>query len=45
MDMKKIGKTICYLRKKQGLTQQDIAKYLNVSFQAVSKWERGVSHT
>lgn len=38
-----IGKNISILRKKQGLTQEELAKQLNVSFQAVSKWETGVS--
>ncbi len=36
-----IGKTIADRRKELGLTQQALAKKLNVSFQAVSKWENG----
>ncbi|MBP3458039.1 MAG: helix-turn-helix transcriptional regulator [Lachnospiraceae bacterium] len=32
-------------RKALGYTQQDLAGYLNVSYQAVSKWENGVSHS
>ena len=39
-----IGKNISILRKKQGLTQEELAKQLNVSFQAVSKWETGSSY-
>lgn len=39
--MKKIGQQICYLRKAKGLTQADLGERLGVSFQAVSKWERG----
>ena len=32
-------------RKALGLTQEQIAEYLNVSIPAVSKWEKGVSHS
>ena len=38
-----IGKNIYALRKKQGLTQERLAELVNVSFQAVSKWENGIS--
>ncbi|MDE7297627.1 MAG: methyltransferase domain-containing protein [Lachnospiraceae bacterium] len=38
-----IGKNIYSLRKKQGLTQEELAGLVNVSFQAVSKWETGNS--
>lgn len=38
-----IGKIIKKLRKENNLTQNDIAKKYNVSFQAVSKWENGKS--
>lgn len=38
-----IGKNIHSLRKKQGLTQEELAGLVNVSFQAVSKWENGNS--
>lgn len=41
MDIEKIGQQICYLRKARGLTQADLGERLGVSFQAVSKWERG----
>lgn len=34
-----IGKTIRCLRKELGLTQEDLAEQLNVTSQAVSKWE------
>lgn len=35
------GKFIQYLRKQRGWSQRELAERLNVSFQAVSKWERG----
>ena len=38
-----IGKNIYSLRKKEGLTQDELAGLVNVSFQAVSKWENGNS--
>ena len=34
-----------YLRKKQNLTQEQFAEQMEVSRQAVSKWESGLSHT
>ena len=41
MDMKMVGAQIAHLRKEKGLTQNDLGDRLGVSFQAVSKWERG----
>ena len=41
MDMIKIGKYIQSQRKAMSLTQKQLAQRLNVSFQAVSKWENG----
>lgn len=38
-----IGERIKELRKKNDLTQEKLAEYLCVSFQAVSKWECGQS--
>lgn len=44
MDNKvKIGLQIAKLRKNKGYTQKDLAEMMNVSFQAISKWERGLS--
>ena len=37
------GQRIYRLRKARGLTQEDIAKKLNISSQAISKWENDVS--
>ena len=41
MDTLKVGKYIQHLRKKAGMTQKELAEKLNISFQAVSKWENG----
>ncbi len=41
MDNLKIGHYIQHLRKAAGMTQKDLAEKLNISFQAVSKWENG----
>ena len=38
-----IGKNIADLRKKKGLTQEQLAAALNISPQAVSKWETSIS--
>lgn len=43
MDKEKTGKLIKELRKKNGLTQLQLAEKLHVSDKAVSKWERGLS--
>lgn len=43
MDARKIGAFISDLRKNKLYTQAELAQLLNVSHQAVSKWERGES--
>lgn len=40
----KIGKVIRENRKKQKLTQEDVANFLGVSAPAVNKWENGISY-
>lgn len=41
MDTSEIGKRITALRKERGYTQESLAELLNVSPQAISKWENG----
>ncbi|MDT8717533.1 helix-turn-helix domain-containing protein [Clostridium sp. 19966] len=40
-DMKDIGRKIALLRREKNLTQMELADKLNISYQAVSNWERG----
>jgi len=41
--LRKFGELISKLRKQNGLTQEQLGKKLNVSYQAVSKWENNLS--
>ena len=43
MENLKIGEIISKKRKEAGLTQNQLAKLLNISFQAVSKWENSTT--
>ena len=38
-----IGGTIKKLRTDRKITQEEVAEYLGISFQAVSKWETGTT--
>ena len=40
----KVGNFIMAKRKARGMTQQQLADKLNVSFQAISKWENGTTY-
>ena len=44
-DTNEIGRKISEFRKDSNMTQMELADRLNISFQAVSNWERGVSQT
>lgn len=41
MDAEKVGRFICELRTRKGLTQNELAAKINVTNKAVSRWERG----
>ena len=41
----KIGQFMAELRKEKKLTQKELAVQLHITDKAVSKWERGVSHS
>lgn len=45
MDQIKIGKFIASMRKKQGLSQKQLAERIDVTDKTISKWETGVSHS
>lgn len=45
MDQQKIGALIRTLRREKHMTQKALAERLGLSDKAVSKWERGVSHS
>lgn len=41
MEQKKVGKSIAFLRKYYGMTQQELGERIGVSFKTISKWENG----
>lgn len=43
LDREKVGRAISEQRKLKGMTQKQLADLLNVSYQAVSRWEQGIS--
>ena len=40
----KIAEKLRFYRRKAGYTQEEMAAHLGVSFQAISKWERGYGY-
>lgn len=44
MNTKLTARYLQFLRKSHNYTQDDLAKKLDISRQAVSKWETGVPH-
>jgi phosphoribosylformylglycinamidine cyclo-ligase len=44
LDNRKIGAFLAETRRQKGLTQQQVANALQISFQAVSKWENGSAY-
>ena len=43
LDYEKIGLFLSNERKKEKLTQKQLAEKINITFQAVSRWEKGIS--
>ena len=43
MDEKQLAENLIHCRKRKGLSQEKVSEYLEVSRQAVSKWEAGTS--
>ena len=45
MEAKQFGQVIAGIRKEKKMTQAELAEKINVTDKAVSRWERGVSHS
>ena len=45
MNKERFGAFIAQRRREEGLTQRQLAEALHLTDKAVSKWERGVSHS
>lgn len=45
IDQQRFGRFVAALRKEKEWTQKQLAEQIGVSDKAVSKWERGVSHS
>lgn len=43
-NMENIGLKISEFRKSNNMMQMELADKMNISFQTVTNWERGVSH-
>lgn len=43
LDREKVGKALLEQRRIKGMTQKQLADLLNVSYQAISRWEQGIS--
>ncbi len=43
LNKEEIGRRLAFYRKERGVTQKELADYLHISYQAVSKWELGKS--
>ena len=41
--MNSIGNTIKYLRKAKGVTQEEMAQSLGITYQSISKWENNIT--
>lgn len=45
MDKEQFGRFVYQLRKEKNMTQKELGEKLHLTDKAVSKWERGVSHS